>query len=85
MAPAVRAIRGVSEGGVGLIVKVAGNPHNMHQPINLRKKPVCYLCGNAWELYGDHEKGKVVQCSNCKLITCAEMNEQVWDARGWPR
>jgi hypothetical protein len=64
-------------------------PHNNHEPIDLRKHPVCYLCGVSWRLDGDFEIAaeirKVVSCQGCDFRSFAKFDESVWDARKWPR
>jgi hypothetical protein len=73
-------------------------PHNAKGPIDLRKHPVCYLCGHHWKLWDDPKPkyagmGKgfdymrtwrvVIQCIGCVFLTFAYADEAVMHSRGW--
>lgn len=71
-------------------------PHNVKAPLNLRKYPVCYLCGCPWELVRTQWTWKqkqvrdgvkwwklIIQCTNCVLLTWAEADEAVLHSRNW--
>jgi hypothetical protein len=70
-------------------------PHNAKGPIDLRKHPVCYLCGHPWMLWDDPKPkyiGKddgvrtwktVIQCISCLFLTFAYADEAVMHSRGW--
>jgi hypothetical protein len=71
------------------------HPHNARFPIDLRNRPVCYLCGNAWELVeklrGTRKREGlmtwrvIVQCKFCKLMSLALADRSVMHSREWIR
>jgi hypothetical protein len=61
-------------------------PHNIHKPLDLRKHPVCYLCGGRWGLSVTRpSKVRTVKCDECDFWTCVEDDSEVFRARGWTR
>ncbi len=67
-------------------------PHNANFPLELRKYPICYLCGGSWEKWSQKSVGKrrefktwkvTIQCTHCKLLTYAYADEGVMHSREW--
>lgn len=76
------------------VVREGMRPHNRMGGVDLRKTPICYLCGNPWELVEKSKKGHkladgfqywrcVIQCTFCKLLTYAEADRSVLHSREW--
>lgn len=70
-------------------------PHNARAPIDIRKHPVCYLCGGKWSMPWEKKyRGKrdgvrswlvTVQCDQCKLLTAGYADWAVMHAREWAK
>jgi len=64
-------------------------PERFHNKcgIDLRKTPVCYLCGGQWErikMLGFKRRSTIcIQCKGCGLHSLALRDKEVIDARRW--
>jgi transcription elongation factor Elf1 len=60
-----------------------GRPHNYPDPIDMRKNPVCYLCGRHWriETLSKSSEILIIQCSGCGLRSRAKIDEAVLQSR----
>lgn len=57
--------------------------HNFPNPIDLRQRPICYLCGGNWGFVRIHRGRLIVKCRRCDLTTCAKRDETVEKTRCW--
>jgi hypothetical protein len=58
-------------------------PHNFENPIDMRKDPVCYLCGGQWDIESltISRSLLVIVCVGCTLRTRAKIDEGVLESR----